>query len=114
MKLELIPKVSFMRPNFITLEDVYFEGDVVPAGLITDLASVPRVLWLIVPSIEYDTAPCAVMHDDKCNKAVTWQDRLEGDQQFYRFLRKRGVNPLKSYIMYAGVRLGALWWFLRK
>jgi hypothetical protein len=82
---------------------------VVPAGFRTDLASVPRVVvWLIARSGRYTRA--AVLHDWLVTEgigsgAVTSR---EADGIFRRVMRELGVPVLRRWLMWAGVRWGAL------
>lgn len=102
------------------------DGDVVPSGRRTDLASIPRALqWLLPPSGPYEAA--AVRHDEGCNQlnaywaavkaAVAGQPtglRLPGrdsrtvDRDFRHDLRDLGMGPIRRWMMWLGVRLGAL------
>jgi hypothetical protein len=82
---------------------------VVPAGFGTDLATVPRpVLWLVPAAGRYTLA--AVLHDWLCTVgiatgAVTSRD---ADGLFRRAMREAGVPVLLRWLMWAGVRWGAL------
>lgn len=102
------------------------DGDVVPSGFRTDLASIPRALhWLLPPSGPYEAA--AVRHDEGCNQinaywagvraAVAGQPtglRLPArcsrtvDRAFRQDLRDLGMGPIRRWMMWLGVRLGAL------
>ena len=82
---------------------------VVPAGFRTDFASVPRlVTWLIPRYGAYTLA--AILHDWLADEgihsgAVTAR---EADGIFRRVMRESGVPVLRRWIMWAGVRWGAL------
>ena len=82
---------------------------VVPAGFGTDLATVPRpVLWLVPESGRYTLA--AVLHDWLCTVgiatgAVTSRD---ADGIFRRAMREADVPVLLRWLMWTGVRWGAL------
>jgi len=92
---------------------------VIPAGFRTDFASVPRVVvWLIPRFGRYTVA--AVLHDwlvteGLATRAVSSRD---ADGLFRRVLREEGVPPLRRWLMWTGVRWGALvtpqrrpgWW----
>lgn len=82
----------------------------VPAGFITDGASVPRVLWaLLPPTGSYMRA--AALHDyllwrlkrGEPNSHVP--TRREADRQFHLAMLAIGVNRLVAFVMWAGVRL---------
>jgi len=92
---------------------------VVPAGFRTDFASVPRVLvWLFPRFGRYTMA--AVLHDwlvtvGISSGAVSSRD---ADGLFRRVLREEDVPPVRRWLMWTGVRWGALvnparrpdWW----
>jgi Protein of unknown function (DUF1353) len=87
------------------------DGDVVPDGYHTDLASVPRLLhWLIPPDGPYEAA--AVRHDRRCDAHNRGEDcgttPRETDRDFRRDLRALGMGPVRAWTAWLGVRLGAL------
>ena len=97
---ETLAPVGFERPNG---DEVW-----VPTGTITDLASIPRALWIILPPIgSYDRA--AVLHDEAykhggiSGKLCT---RAEADTLLNEAMIAKGVTPWKRRMIYAGVRLG--------
>jgi Protein of unknown function (DUF1353) len=92
---------------------------VVPAGMVTDFASVPRAfVWFIPQYGRYTKA--AILHD------YMWRERaakglmrwIDADGIFRRAMRELDVAFLRRWIMWAAVRLGALlkpgglqeWW----
>lgn len=97
----------------------------VPAGVITDGASVPRILWSIT-GITPDGLhrPAALIHDwlYACRGIVTVHRRWDGssvyepvwtvwsreqaDRLFARILREVGVGKFRRRLMYLGVRAG--------
>ncbi|PYF95624.1 Protein of unknown function [Georgenia satyanarayanai] len=82
---------------------------VVPAGFVTDLASVPTVLWGVIASYGRQTLP-AVLHDMLYAAArdarATRARRLrrEADTLFRATLRATGAGPVRQWLMWAGVR----------
>lgn len=108
------------------------DGFTVPAGFRTDLASVPRpVQWLVPKDGTYEQA--AVLHDWLCTCLESaWRADLGPDMRFVRapadavatdgifrrVMREAGVPVLIRWLMWTGVRLGALgtparrpgWW----
>jgi hypothetical protein len=92
---------------------------VVPAGFRTDFASVPRVVvWLIPRFGRYTMA--AVLHDWLVTEglAAGAVSSRDADGLFRRVLHEEGVPPVRRWLMWTGVRWGALatprrrlgWW----
>jgi hypothetical protein len=92
----------------------------IEADFPTDLASVPRLFWaLLPPSGGYEKA--AVLHDWFCvhlAKRDCIVSARDADGIFRRVMRESGVGLLTRWAMWAGVRWGALfnparrtgWW----
>lgn len=84
---------------------------VVPAGFMSDLASVPRALWTVIPKVDrYDAA--AVLHD------AGYEGRMEtlsgqrihttkavADALFREACLALGVGRARAALMYAAVRV---------
>jgi hypothetical protein len=95
------------------VDDLVYQGSwerfVVPAGFRTDFATVPRpVVWLVPRFGAYTLA--AILHDWLCSEgirsgAVTSR---QADGIFRRVMREAGVPVLRRWLMWAGVRWGAL------
>jgi Protein of unknown function (DUF1353) len=91
---------------------------VVPAGFRTDFVSVPRiVVWLIPRFGRYTLA--AVLHDWLVSTGIDSGvvSARDADGLFRRVLRELGVPPVRCWLMWTGVRWGALvsrrgagWW----
>lgn len=75
----------------------------VPEGFITDLASVPRPFWWLLPPYEPQYAAAAVLHDFLC----TWDgfDPFTAHSIFYDALRVLGVGHFKARVMFLAVVL---------
>ncbi|TYP82084.1 DUF1353 domain-containing protein [Blastococcus xanthinilyticus] len=97
----------------------------VPAGFATDLATVPRAFWAVLPPHgAYEKA--AVLHDWLCVQLAAHRrcwcrppvNARETDGLFRRVMREAGVGPVTRWVMWTGVRWGALanparragWW----
>ncbi|CAA9273594.1 MAG: FIG048677: hypothetical protein, phage tail fiber-like [uncultured Blastococcus sp.] len=101
------------------VEELVYRGRrdrfVVPAGFLTDFASVPRVfVWLIPRFGRYTLA--AILHDWLVTEglrtgAVTSR---EADGLFRRVMRESGVPVLRRWLMWCAVRWGALISSLRR
>lgn len=93
------------------------ESIVIPGGLVTDLASVPRLFWAwLPPTGVYENA--AVIHDLLCDELnvrhrnhITTPPQVSArdtDGLFRRVMRECGVGFLTRWVMWTGVRWGAL------
>lgn len=88
----------------------------IPDDFPTDLASVPRLFWsLLPPSGAYERA--AVLHDYACTELAKayWTGRptapvnaRDTDGLFRRVMREEGVGFITRWVMWTGVRWGAL------
>jgi hypothetical protein len=73
----------------------------VPAGFVTDLASIPRVLWsLLPPHGRY--AKAAIIHDWLYATGIG--GREYADDVFLEAMEVLGVSPWKRKTMYWAVR----------
>ncbi len=92
-----------LRSRLSFINDKY-EVEVNP-GLITDGASIPKILWSFVGSpFSGKYVEAAIIHDalyDSCTVS-----RKEADQIFYEIMISQNVNKIKAKIMYLGVRIG--------
>ncbi len=82
---------------------------VVPASFVTDFASIPRVLWTVLPPTgAYGRA--AVIHD-RLYRTPSVATRAEADRVLYEAMGLCDVSWLTRHVIYAGVRLrgGAAW-----
>lgn len=85
----------------------------VPVGFLTDGASVPKLFWSILPNWgTYSRA--AIVHDYLCwglhhgRPHPHAPTRAVADQIFYEAMRVCGTGPVTAYVMWLGVRIGAL------
>lgn len=80
----------------------------IPEGFATDLASVPRFFWGILPPFgRYSRA--AVVHDYLYTTGAV--SRVDADGVFLRIMKERGVSRLTRYTMWTAVRaFGWLYW----
>ena len=79
---------------------------VVPAGFVSDFASVPRIFWSwIPPHGRYLWA--SVVHDFLYHVgAPSGITRAEADHVFYQMMLHAGVSKWRARIMYGAVRVG--------
>jgi hypothetical protein len=95
------------------VDDLVYQGRrdrfVVPAGFRTDFASVPRpVTWLVPRFGAYTLA--AILHDWLVTEGLRTGvvTSREADGVFRRVMRESGVPVLRRWLMWTGVRWGAL------
>jgi hypothetical protein len=74
----------------------------VPAGVVTDLASVPRIFWTFLPP-DGRYAKAAIIHDYMYDNAL-WTKK-EADLIFLDGMRVLGVPKWKRTVMYHAVRM---------
>lgn len=76
---------------------------IIPKDFITDLASVPRVIWPVLSPTRSDLMSSSVLHDYlyACHNGLK---RKEIDNIFYYSLIEKGVSPIIAYEMYFSVR----------
>lgn len=98
--------------QWMLLEPLSFRNITVPAGFVTDGASVPRPLWWLLPAWgRYSRA--AVIHDYLCKAHFDDVDlgfyltRKIADDLFYEAMVECGVNVTMRWLMWASVRLNA-------
>jgi len=87
----------------------------VPVGFETDFASVPRpVQWLVPVSGRYTRA--AIVHDWLCTEGLraNVMSAHDVDGVFRRIMREAGVPLVRRWLMWTGVRWGALFNPLRR
>jgi hypothetical protein len=75
----------------------------VPAGFLTDFASVPKMFWNIIPPTGKHTK-AAVLHD-WFYREPTGVSQKDGDGIFRRIMREEGVGKSKRYVMWSMVRM---------
>lgn len=83
----------------------------IPAGFITDFASFPLGVFLKSPGGKWDKA--AIVHDVLYKTALVSTDdgprrltRGECDDVFYEAMQVAGVDWLRLWVIYLGVRIG--------
>lgn len=97
------------------------QGDrfLIPEGYVTDFASVPRIAVWLIPTYGRYTAP-AILHDYLITDGIPSGrvTSVDTDGMFRRAMRELGVPGVRRWLMWCGVRWGALfnrrrradWW----
>lgn len=118
------PDIAVMKVNEgFNIYVVYEHCDVpgvteIPAGFFTDFASVPRILWSLIPP-QGEAQPASVLHDyfytvhplgtpegeePKPTDMSMEDERLFADNLFKEHLEKRGIPKWQVWAMYKAVR----------
>lgn len=82
--------------------DTSFGQITVPKGAVTDLASIPRIFWVLIPPFGRYSQAAAVHDSLYYSKIFT---RKESDKIFYELMLKYGTWKWKAKIMYLAVRI---------
>lgn len=93
--------------DFVYVTEIPLAGGsmiLVPAGFVTDFASIPRVLWVLLPPTgEYGRA--AVIHD-YLYRTPGKATRGQADSVFLEAMKAAGVGWFTRMTMYSAVRVG--------
>lgn len=78
---------------------------IVPTGFKTDLASIPRVLWSVLPPMGgYSDGAC--VHDYCYQTADGGMSRGDADGVLNEAMAVAGVGRFTRWVIYAGIRSG--------
>ncbi|EAP2902404.1 DUF1353 domain-containing protein [Salmonella enterica subsp. enterica serovar Chester] len=90
------------EPFAFYLSEDYSDVIEVPAGFITDLATIPRIFWSLMPP-DGRYAKAAIIHDYLYDNAL--RTKYEADRIFLDGMTVLGVPRWKRTIIYWAVRL---------
>jgi hypothetical protein len=96
------PQLSWMNgTDWRVVEDFEWSSVCVPAGFITDGASIPRIVhtWARPTGPNF---PSALIHDYRYR--LQMGNRKDADDEFYYNLRILGLRWSKAFLMYLFVR----------
>lgn len=101
-RLELVKPILFA--------DAVGSWHSIPAGFVSDGASVPRFLWrLLSPAVDGATLWASIVHDWSYAHAITTRDQC--DVMYKKQLIEDGYPRWKAQLTYLGLRLfGASHW----
>lgn len=109
------------KRNFKLSEPMMYDSDIVgrvrvPAGFVTDLASIPRIFQSLIP-VNGKHRLAAIVHDYLVRGGATIGgkqiDRAVADKVFLEAMTILRVNWLKRRLMYRAVALATTWLKLR-
>ena len=100
----------------VVLESTELFGVMIPAGFRFDGASSPRLFWSFVVSPYGLALFAACKHDFLLSNADKYKPkrRKDIDRQFYHDLIDSGINPIRAYTAWIGVRLWSHIFLLRE
>ena len=102
--------------SWIVHQPLAYESDLlkktvtVPAGTVTDLASIPAAVWLLIPKTGKWDAP-AVVHDVLYTSGEFVKE--EADYVLYEAMSVMGVGAARKWAIYYGVHMFG-WWAWRR
>lgn len=91
-----------LTADFVFFCDPFIDVKV-PAGFKTDFASIPRILWRVLPPWDKHKR-AAVIHDFLYQTGAT--SRWMADSLFYEAMKTLNVPVWKRVVMWLGVRVG--------
>lgn len=105
LRLEYMDGRNWKLWSAFTFGSVVLERVIeVPAGFVTDFASIPRVLWNVLPPTgQYGKA--ALIHD-YCYRTAWYATRAQSDLVLNEAMKELGVGWWTRQVIYRGVRLG--------
>lgn len=108
LRVEILDELRGDRVCVRLLETFAYQvrdGDVivVPAGFVTDFASIPRLFWRLEPPLGR-AGKAAVIHDWLYSNKL--RTREEADKIFRQAMGDLGVPVIKRRLMWAAVRAG--------
>jgi len=95
----VLPQRLFERTRYRLQRPLTLCGITVPAGFVSDGASVPRMFWWLFPPVGRYMA-AAILHDWLLETGTPWP---VANGYFLRALREQGVERWAAYVMYAAV-----------
>ena len=108
MKVELL---NSSRLRVRLLDQLRYKSVIVPAGFESDLATIPRPLWVFFPPFgRY--ARAAVFHDYIYTEMQHLMTRKAADKIFKSIMTDDGAGVITRNILYCAVRCFG-WWFWR-
>ena len=107
---ETVGSTTWIVISDLIYNDPKFGKIVVPAGFVTDFASVPRIP-VIFELVGADGSLGATVHDYLYHNGTI--ERKDVDGIFLDILLNSGIGKVRSYMMYYGVRAFG-WMYFRK
>lgn len=103
-KVENTDKWRLLEPVVCPLDS----SIVVPAGFLTDFASVPSAVQSLMSNTDEDILIASVVHDylyEVRPKPLRYLKKINADEMFYRLCRLAGMGYVRAKLAYFGVRM---------
>ena len=88
------------------LEDGFTEYFIVPKGYVTDLASIPRLFWNIVPPNLSEAQQASVIHDYIYSHLYWYYSKDYADRLLRDLMKKDGASKFVYNLFYTAVKYG--------
>jgi hypothetical protein len=103
LEVEYVDGDNWLLVAPLSYDDVKLnKGVIVPAGFVTDFASVPRGLWNFFPKAG-PCAPAAVVHDFMYRFAI--YDKATADLMFLHAMEDLKIGWISRQLIYRAVRV---------
>lgn len=115
MKIDLFYSEEEKSTQFVLMEEIVFcvgsQDLTIPAGFVSDGASIPRFWWGRVPPFDGRYLGAFLAHDYLYSALNTTVSRAEADKLLYNDLRSSGMGYITANEVYYAVRAfgGACW-----
>lgn len=86
---------------------------VVPQGFETDLASIPRLFWALIPKSDKHIVEGSIVHDYLYTGAMPSVTRAVADRTLRQACKDMGAPGWYSWGVWAAVRIGGHWSWVR-
>ena len=90
--------------NWVLETAIEWDEFTVPRGFVTDLASIPRFFWRVIPPFGLHSTP-SIIHDYLYRRQPDGVSRKEADEVFLDAMQAYGVPKLRRDVMYRTVRM---------
>lgn len=77
---------------------------IVPAGYITDFASIPRFLWRMFPAANYEASHAAVFHDYVYSHLYMQKSKQWADTAFHAIMLRTGARKWVAWAFFQAVK----------
>ena len=97
------------RNRWIIQEPLAYSGEVdinVPIGFETDLASVPRIFWGIIPHSDKHIVEGSIIHDFMYSGHTLVKSRSQADRILRACCKEMKAPPWYYWAVWIGVRIG--------